>query len=218
MKNHTFTNGLTFDEARMGEAALINSARRGDLAAFNELILSYQNSLFGVAMRMLGDEDLAADVLQETLISAFRNLNTFRGEAIKYWLTRIVVNACYDALRRKLRQRTVPLERVDANDEEMEPERWMADPTAGPEEHSETHELERAIAACLQSLTPDFRTILVLVDIEDHSYEETAYILRIPINTVKSRLARARMKMRQELQRFEDQLPARYQIGYSPQG
>ena len=89
----------------MDETTLINAARRGDLNAFNELILLYQDFLFGVALRMLGYEDSAADAMQETLISAFRKLNTFRGESLKHWLARIVVNACYDELRRKHRQR-----------------------------------------------------------------------------------------------------------------
>ena len=198
----------------MDETTMINAARRGDLDAFNELILSYQNFLFGLGVRILGDEDSACDAMQETSISAFRKLNTFRGVSIKHWLARIMVNACYDELRRKHRRRTVPLEHVDAHDEEMEPGLWMADPSPSPEEDYESHELEHAIEMCLQSLTPDFRTVLVLVDIEDHSYEETAVIMGIPVNTVKSRLARARMKMREELQRFNDQLPARYRIEF----
>lgn len=199
----------------MDESTLIHAARRGDLAAFNELILSYQNFLFGMAVRILGDEDSAADAMQETLISAFRKLDTFRGEAIKHWLARIMVNACYDELRRKRRRRTTPLEQVDANGEEMQPGLWMADPTAGPEESRESCELEQAITTCLQSLTPTHRAVLVLVDIEDRSYEEAAAMMGIPVNTVKSRLSRARIKMREALQQFKDQLPARFRIGFS---
>ena len=199
----------------MDKTTIINAARRGDLSAFNELVLLHQDFLFGVAVRILGDEDSATDAVQETLISAFRNLNTFRGESIINWLARIVVNFCYDELRRKHRRRTIPLERATSNDEEMETGLWMADPTAGPEERCESHELDQAIAMCLQSLTPAYRSILVLVDIEDHSYEESAAIVGIPVNTVKSRLARARMRMTQELQRFKDQLPARYRISFS---
>jgi len=199
----------------MDETTLIQAARRGDLNAFNELILHHQNFLFGLAARILGDEESAADAVQDALLSAFRKINTFRGESIKSWLTRILVNACYDELRRGHRRRAIPLERVSADDEEMEPGLWMADPTAGPEESCESHELEYAIEICLQSVTPAFRAVLVLVDIEDLSYEETAMMIGIPVNTVKSRLARARMKMREELQRFNDQLPARYRIGHS---
>lgn len=199
----------------MDETTLINAARRGDLAAFNELILRNQDFLFSMAVRILGEEEIAADAVQETLLSAFRKLDTFRGGSIKHWLTRITVNACYDELRRKHRQRTTPLGRVDANDEEMESGLWMADPTAGPEGCCESHELEQAIATCIQSLTPAYRVVLVLVDVESRAYEEAAAILGIPVNTVKSRLARARIKMSMELKRFSDQLPARYRTGLS---
>jgi RNA polymerase sigma-70 factor (ECF subfamily) len=168
-----------------------------------------------VALRILGDSDIAADAVQETLLSAFRKIDTFRGESIKHWLARIMVNACYDELRRQHRQRTIPLERVSTDKEEMEPGLWLADPNAAPEERCEYRELENMIATCLQSIAPNYRTILVLVDVEDRSYEETAAILGIPINTVKSRLARARMKMREELHKFKNQFPAHYRIGFS---
>jgi RNA polymerase sigma-70 factor (ECF subfamily) len=146
------------------------------------------------------------------MISAFRKLGAFRGETLKPWLTRIMVNVCYDALRGQNRRPTVPLERRSEDDQEMEPGRWMEDRSPGPEEDCESRDLARTIETCLQSLTPDFRTVLVLVDVEDYSYEEAAMLLAIPLNTVKSRLARARMKMAQELQNFKDQLPVQYWI------
>lgn len=199
----------------MDEITLINAARHSDLNAFNELILLYQDYLFGVAVPILGDDDSAADAVQETLISAFRRLNTFRSESLKPWLTRILVNVCYDMLRHQYRRRAVPLEWRSVDDQEMEPELWMADPAPSPEEDCESHELEHAIVACLRVLPPDFRIVLVLVDVKDYSYEEAAALIGIPLNTVKSRLARARMRMTEELQRFKDQLPARYRLGCS---
>lgn len=196
----------------MIERVWIESALRGELDAFNQLILLYQDFLFNLAVRILGDEALAEDAVQETMISAFQKLSTFRGETLKPWLTRIMVNACYDALRGQNRRPTVPLERRSEDDQEMEPGRWMRDRSPGPEEECESRDLARAIVTCLQSLTLDFRTVLVLVDVEGYSYEEAALLLAIPLNTVKSRLARARMKMAQELQNFKDQLPARYRL------
>ena len=95
----------------MDETTIINAARLGDLDAFNELALSYQNFLFSVARRMLGDENCAADAVQEAMISAFRKLDTFRGESLKPWLAKILVNVCYDALRQQHRRRTVPQSR-----------------------------------------------------------------------------------------------------------
>ena len=200
------------DEVDVDERVLIESSLRGELDAFNQLILLYQDYLFNLAVRILGDEAMAEDAVQETMISAFRKLSTFRGETLKPWLTRIMVNVCYDALRGQNRRPTVPLERKSEDDQEMEPGRWMKDPSPDPEEDCESRDMVRAIETCLQSLTPDFRTVLVLVDVEAYSYEEAAMLLAIPLNTVKSRLARARMKMAQELQNFKDQLPVRYWI------
>lgn len=83
------------------EKDLIQAAQRGDLNAFNALILRYQNLLFGIALRMLGDEDIASDAVQEALISAFSKFSTFRGGSLRSWLARVTVNACYDEMRRK---------------------------------------------------------------------------------------------------------------------
>ena len=87
------------------ETDLIKAAQRGDLDAFNALILRYQNLLFGIALRMLNDEDIASDAVQEALISAFNKFRTFRGGSLRSWLARVTVNACYDEMRRKRRQR-----------------------------------------------------------------------------------------------------------------
>ena len=155
---------------------------------------------------------MAEDALQETMISAFRKLGAFRGETLKTWLTGIMVNACYDALRNQNRRPTMPLERMRVDGQPMEPGRWMEDRSPSPEEECQSRDLVRTIETCLQSLTPDFRTVLLLVDVEDYSYEEASMLLAIPLNTVKSRLARAQMKMAQELQNFNDQFPARYRM------
>src|SRR5687767_15774939 len=107
------------------ESRLIQAAQRGNLDAFNHLILRYQNFLFGIAFRILHDEDATADAVQEALISAFRKLNTFRGDSLKSWLARVVVNACYDEMRHKRRQHTVPLEQFNSAGEEIESAYWL---------------------------------------------------------------------------------------------
>ena len=196
----------------MNEDLLIQSAQSGDLDAFNALILRYQNLLFSIALRILGDEDTAADALQEALISAFRKLNTFRGGSLRSWLARIVVNSCYDELRRKRRQSTVSFEQLDADGEEIEPDYWLIDPSADLEAQYESIELEAAIQKCLSSLPVDYRAVFVLVDVECMTYEEAAAAVHVPIGTVKSRLARARMQMRKALQSFGDLLPIAYRI------
>ena len=197
------------------EKELITAAQRGDLNAFNALIGRYQNLLFGIALRMLNDEDTASDAVQEALISAFSKFRTFRGGSLRSWLARVTVNACYDELRRKRRQREVPLEQFNMEGEEVEDLMWMIDPAALPEERYESYELEDAIQCSLNQLTPAYREAVVLVDIEGLSYEEASIAARVPVGTVKSRLARARLQMRSSLIGCGDLLPSQYAMGMS---
>lgn len=196
----------------LSEKKLIRAAQRGDLEAFNLLILRYQNLLFGIALRLLNDEDVAADAVQEALISAFRRFNTFRGDSLRSWLARVVVNACYDEMRKKRRQHSVPLELFNAEGEEIETSYWLVDPQADPEVQYEAGELESAIQDSLDKLPPIYRLMLVLVDVEGLSYEEAASAAGIPVGTVKSRLARARMQMQRSLQMAGELLPSSYQV------
>ncbi len=192
------------------EKELIVAAQRGDLNAFNVLISRYQNLLFGIALRMLNDEDTASDAVQEALISAFSKFRTFRGGSLRSWLARVTVNACYDELRRKRRQREVPLEQFNMEGEEIEDLMWLIDPAALPEERYESYELESAIQRSLNQLTPAYREVVVLVDIEGLSYEEASIAARVPVGTVKSRLARARLQMRSSLLGYGELLPSQY--------
>jgi RNA polymerase sigma-70 factor (ECF subfamily) len=194
------------------EKRWIEAARRGNLDAFNLLILRYQNFLFGIACRLLHDEDSSADAVQEALISAFRKFNTFRGGSLKSWLARVVVNACYDEMRYKRRQHSVPLEQLNSAGEEIESIYWMVDPAIGPEEHFESSELERVVQESLHTLPAIYRTVVVLVDLEGLSYQEAAAAAHVPVGTVKSRLARARMQMQRSLQAYGELLPVAYRI------
>ena len=194
------------------EKTLIRAAQRGDLEAFNHLIVRYQNLLFGIALRLLNDEDVAADAVQEALISAFRRFNTFRGDSLRSWLARVVVNACYDEMRKKRRQHSVPLELFNAEGEEIETSYWLVDPQADPELQYESSELETAIQDSLDKLPSIYRLMLVLVDVEGLSYEEAASAAGIPVGTVKSRLARARLQMQRSLQMAGELLPSSYQM------
>lgn len=201
-------NGLQYTP--VPEKTLIIAAQGGDLEAFNQLVLRYQNLLFGIALRLLNDEDMAADAVQEGLISAFRRFNTFRGDSLRSWLARVVVNACYDELRKKRRQHSLPLEQYNADGDEIETSYWLVDADADPEAHYESSELEAAIQTSLNKLPDIYRLILVLVDIEGLSYEEAAQAAGVPVGTVKSRLARARMQMQKSLQSAGELLPAAY--------
>ncbi len=196
----------------MDEPALINEAQRGNLDSFNSLVLNYQDILFNTALRIMGDEDSAADATQEAFLSAFRALKSFRGGSFKAWLLRTVTNACYDELRRRKRRPSVPLEPEIDDGEEMETPRWLADPSLSPEEEAEVDELEHAIQHCLEGLPVEFRTVVVLSDLQGMDYKEVAAAVRVPLGTIKSRLARARLRLRECLQGFWELLPASFRL------
>lgn len=196
----------------MDEPALIQDAQQGNLDAFNTLILHYQDMVFNTALRILGDEDQAADASQEAFISAFRSVSTFRGGSFKAWLMRTVTNACYDELRRQKRRPTTPLEPDTEDGEEMDSPRWLADPNMTPAQKSEADELEHAIQHCLDALPTEFRTVVVLADIQGMDYTEVASASRVPLGTIKSRLARARLRLRECLRGFEELLPSSYRL------
>jgi RNA polymerase sigma-70 factor (ECF subfamily) len=196
----------------MDEPALIQSAQKGELEAFNTLILHYQDMVFNTALRILSDEDLAADAAQEAFISAFRSISTFRGGSFKAWLMRTVTNACYDELRRQKRRPTTPLEPDTADGDEMDSPRWLADPNLTPAQQSEADELEHAIQHCLDALPTEFRTAVVLADIQGMDYTEVATASKVPLGTIKSRLARARLRLRECLRGFEELLPSAFRL------
>ncbi|UCE00306.1 MAG: sigma-70 family RNA polymerase sigma factor [Chloroflexota bacterium] len=191
----------------MDEAALIRDAQRGDLEAFNRLILAYQDLIYNQAYRVLGDYQSADDATQEAFISAYKNLRSFRGGSFRAWLLRIVTNACYDELRRQKRRPTTSLEPVDDTGEEIESPRWIADPGELPEDTVLRAELGQAIQNCLDKLSLEFRVVVLLIDIQGMDYSEAASVIGKPLGTVKSRLARARNRMQECLQGFWELLP-----------
>ncbi len=196
----------------MSESTLIQEAQHGDLDAFNSLVLHYQDMLFNTAMRILGDEDLAADATQEAFISAFRSITSYRGGSFKAWLMRTVTNACYDELRRQKRRPTVRLEPETDDGDEIDSPRWLADPNMTPAEKAEALELEHAVQHCLDALPTEFRTVVVLADIQGMDYSEVATASRVPLGTVKSRLARARLRLRECLRGFAELLPSAFRL------
>lgn len=196
----------------MDEAALIQEARQGDLDAFNRLVLAYQDLVYGQAYRMMGESEAAEDATQEAFISAFKKLDTYRGGSFKAWLLRIVTNACYDELRRQKRRPTTPLEPLDADEEEVESPRWLADPGESPEEAAERAELSRALQGCLEGLPDEFRAVILLVDMQGLDYGEASHAIGKPLGTVKSRLARGRLRLRDCLQGFWELLPVAFRL------
>jgi RNA polymerase sigma-70 factor (ECF subfamily) len=196
----------------MDEFALIQSAKQGELESFNRLVLEYQDTAFNLAYRMLDDPAQAEDAVQTAFISAYRSLSSYRGGSFRAWVLRMVTNACYDELRRRHRHPTQSLEPVDEeSQEEIESPAWMVDPgQISPEEELTRRELQRAIQECLQHLPEDFRAVIVLVDVEGLDYQDASRAAGKPLGTIKSRVARARMRMRNCLQNFKELFPAEY--------
>jgi RNA polymerase sigma-70 factor (ECF subfamily) len=196
----------------MDEQALIKLALEGDLTAFNQLVINYQDIVFNTAIRIMGDSHSAEDATQEAFISMYHKLNTFRGGSFKAWILRIVTNACYDELRRRKRKPSIPLESENDDGELIESPSWLIDQNPTPDELVQNSDLMKAIQRCINALEEKFRAVIVLVDVSGEDYDSVASIIQRPIGTVKSRLARARMKLQDCLQGFEELLPDNFRL------
>jgi RNA polymerase sigma-70 factor, ECF subfamily len=182
------------DPVQRRDLILLERARAGDLDAFNDLVLCYQDQLFALVVRMVPDRDQASDVTQEAFFSAFRNLAGFRGGSVKSWLNRIAVNAAMDIQRARKRRPVQPYP-------ELEDESWQppAAEDADPVHTALTFERSHALNAALASITADQRTAIVLFDVEGYDYAEIASMTRVSLGTVKSRIHRGRLALRDRL-------------------
>ena len=194
----------------MDEAALIKQAQNGDVEAYNALVLHFQTTAYNVAYRIMGDPDSAADATQDAFISAYKAINRFRGGSFRAWLMRIVTNACYDELRRRKRRPQSSLEAIYVEDEADSGS--FASKSESPEGHAQRMDLQAAIAGCIEDLPEEQRTVSLLRDVEGYSYEEIAEVIGAAAGTVKSRLNRARSRLRDCLQGFQELLPASYRL------
>ena len=185
---------------QLDDALLVRQAASGDLDAFNQLVLAYQNMAYNNAYALLGDMDLAEDATQESFIKAFQGMNQFRGGSFRGWLLKIVTNSAYDLLRRSHRHPTQPLFPEDENDEEIESPIWLADPNASVQESVEQIQESTQLYKMLDELPEVYRSVITLIDINELDYSEAAEALSVPVGTVKSRLARARLQMQKKLQ------------------
>lgn len=186
------------------EAELIARSRQGDLDAFNRLVERYQRPVYNLCLRMLTAPQAAEDATQDAFIAAYRALDSFRGGSFRAWLFRIATNACYDELRRR---RSRPILSLD---EPQGAEQLPLDlPHPGPtlEEHAQRLELARYLQEALDALPVDQRLAIVLCDIQGFDYSEIAEITGASLGTVKSRIARARFRLRGLLTAHRELLP-----------
>lgn len=190
------------------ELRLAQAGQRGDVEAFNQLVRLYEGRVYNLCYRMLGDPDSAADAAQDSFLSAFRNVHSFRGGSFRSWMLRIATNTCYDVLRVRKRRPSTSLDAAFDTDDESRPIE-LADRGEAPDEFALRHELGVAIQQGLATLPEDQRAVVILCDIQGMSYEEIAHITSANLGTVKSRLSRGRARLRNFLKATE-LLPSRY--------
>jgi len=202
---------------RDDEDQLIARSQRGDVDAFNQLILHYQQTTYGVVLRMLGDADVAADVTQDAFIAAFRGISSFRGgSSFRAWLLRIASNIACDHWRRTQRH---PAESLEALADEDEPHSASdlgalveTEQDKNPEEYLLSQELQELIQRGLQELPLEQRVAVILCDIQGLSYEEIAASTQTTLGTVRSRIARGRARLRNYLYQHRELLPRNYRL------
>ena len=178
------------------ENALVEAAQRGELSAFNALISTYQQQTYSIAYRILGDGDSAADAMQDSFIKIFHRINQFRGGSFKAWLFRVVINTCYDRMRGDRRRKAKLL---DGDDILPEHDYRLIDAKPTPHDRAESSELMRMMMAEIRKLPREQQQVLLLCDVEGLAYHEAAAMTGSNLGTVKSRLSRARAKMRDAL-------------------
>src|SRR5438132_5148175 len=176
---------------------LVSRARRGDREAVTQLIVQYQVPLYNMALRMVGGREDAADISQEAFLRAWEKIRTLREAPFKSWLSQIAANLCYDHFRRDRRYGAMP-------DEEISNVIGLGIATPDPQEQSEASERNRLVRESIQALEHDMRIAIVLRDVNGMAYDEIASVLRVPLGTVKSRIARARAQVQERLQQYPD--------------
>jgi RNA polymerase sigma-70 factor (ECF subfamily) len=191
-RDATSAAGRPGDDLRNArDRTLVRRAVDGDVDAFNELVAHYQDYLFAVVVRVVNDREAAADAVQEAFFSCYRNLSRFRGDSFRSWMTRIALNAATDVLRHRKRRPADPYP-------EWEDDSWQ--PTAGEEASPEREALrrntQRVLSTALAQITPDQRTAIVLYDVEGFDYQEIADMTKVSLGTVKSRIHRGRLALR----------------------
>jgi RNA polymerase sigma-70 factor (ECF subfamily) len=183
------------------EAALIYSAKQGDMAVFEKLIKRHTAMIFRIAMHITGSREDAEDVVQDAFLKAFQNLQRFEERSrFSTWLTRIAVNEALTKLRRSRRGQTISID--DEGDDSMSLGDRIADWRPNPEQDYNASQLRELLQEALASLPDHYRAVFLLRDVEGLSIADTAGVLGLSVPNVKSRLLNARLKLRQGLSRY----------------
>ncbi len=188
---------------QVDENLLLTMAMGGDVDAFNRLVAIHQNAVYGFAMSLTRQHALADDVTQETFISAFRSISKMRGGNFRAWLLRIARNKAYDHFRRQNRRRESSVDEDDAPFLAT-----LTDDNPSPHAVAVNSELREALEHCVGGLSDEHREVIVLIDVQGESYDDASAVCGVNIGTVKSRLNRARRRVRDCLRGFPGLLPS----------
>src|SRR5512140_1614629 len=184
------------------ELVLVRAAKAGDISAFEQLVRRYDRNVFRIAQHITQNREDAEDVVQDAFLKAYENLRNFQEQSKFYtWLVRIAVNEALMRLRRRRPERMVSLDEEVKTDEDSMP-REVADWSPNPEQQYSQAELKDILGKTIQGLPAGFRTVFVLRDVEGLSTEETAEALDLSVPAVKSRLLRARLQLRERLNKY----------------
>lgn len=179
-------------------AELVILAQQGDMEAFETLILQHEKIVYNIAFRMMEGSEDVKDIAQEVFLKVYRNLGKFDGKsAFSTWIYRIAVNTCIDEIRKRKGKQTYSLD-AELEEEEGKYKKQFADEGHTPEESLMQKELQSEVLAALETLSPEHKTVVVLRDIRGFTYEEIAEMTDMPLGTVKSRISRARIQLKEE--------------------
>ncbi len=187
---------LQNDSQPLSDEELIERFQQGDVRAFDEIVSRYKDQLLNFIYRFLNDSEQSEDILQETFLRVYRNRHAYRRIAkFSTWIYTIAGNLARTELRKRKRRKLFSLSNMGVEDKDYE----VADNAFNPEAHVDTVLHENVIQQEIDKLSPKFREVIVLRDIQELSYDEISQILRIPLGTVKSRVNRARLRLQTAL-------------------
>lgn len=201
------------------ESELIKKCQQGDVEAFEKLILSYQKKVYTIAYRYMGRREEAEDLAQEAFIKVYRSLKTFRGDSsFSTWLYHVVTNVCRDALRKNSRKLEEDSLDCAVTTEKGEIRREIVDWSMSPALLYEQKELGEFLQSLIDQLSPEYKAVIVMREIQDMSYDEIAQAMDCSLGTVKSRLSRARKTLRDMIESSMEQRSEKHRLNEQKEG
>lgn len=192
------------------EKLLLERAKKGEVEAFELLIERYQKKVFNIALKMLGNHDDASELAQEAFIKIYKSIKGFKEESsFSTWVYRIATNVCLDELRKRKNRKLTYLDEV-IQSEDGDLKREIADQGLSPDAIAEQKELKRALNQAILSLSEEHRVVLIMRDLHGMTYEEIAKVTKCPEGTVKSRINRARLSLKETLYKNKELFSEKY--------